>query len=128
MERALAASLEHERRAKMVLVGPHRDDLLFSCGGRPASLALSRGQKRRVVMAVILAAGQLIEEKLRTKPILILDDIAAELDAEGRELMGSALVRTGWQVFASAAGASFAPLGETSGGAVWRVQAGRITG
>jgi DNA replication and repair protein RecF len=74
-------------------------------------------------MAAILAAGRLIEEKLRIKPILILDDIAAELDAEGRELMGQALVKTGWQVFASAAGV---PFGKTSGGVVWRVQAGKI--
>jgi DNA replication and repair protein RecF len=123
MERALAASAERERRAKTVLVGPHRDDLLFSCRGRSASSALSRGQKRRVVMAMILAAGRLIEERLRLKPILILDDITAELDEEGRELMGLALAGTGWQVFASAAGA---PFGKTSGGVIWHVQAGKI--
>jgi DNA replication and repair protein RecF len=116
MEKALNASLERERHARMVLVGPHRDDLLFTCLGRPASLALSRGQKRRVVMAVILAAGRLIEEKLRLKPILILDDITAELDTEGRELTGAALAETGWQVFATAAdtgepGKNSAPFG-----------------
>jgi DNA replication and repair protein RecF len=122
MEEALAASLERERHAGMVLVGPHRDDLIFSCRGRSASLALSRGQKRRVVMAAILAAGCLIEEKLRLKPILILDDVTAELDAEGRELTGQALTGTDWQVFASAAGAD-APF---KGGSLLRVQDGRI--
>ncbi|MDR2176193.1 MAG: DNA replication and repair protein RecF [Synergistaceae bacterium] len=125
MGRALAASLERERRAGTVLVGPHRDDLLFSCGERPASLALSRGQKRRVVMAAILAAGRLIEGTLRLKPILILDDIAAELDAEGRERMGLALAGTGWQVFASAADLSSAPSGAAAG-ALWHIRSGRI--
>jgi DNA replication and repair protein RecF len=126
MERALAASLERERRAGMVLVGPHRDDLFFFCRGRPASLALSRGQKRRVVMAAILAAGRLIEWKLRLKPILILDDVAAELDAEGRELAGLAFAGTGWQVFAAAADTSAAPFAGNAGSALWHVRAGRI--
>jgi DNA replication and repair protein RecF len=121
LEEALTASLEHERHAKTVLVGPHRDDLFFSCLGRPASAVLSRGQKRRVVMASILAAGRLIEEKLRLKPILILDDVAAELDAKGRELMGSALAGTGWQVFASAAGVEV-----SFGGEFWHIRDGRI--
>jgi DNA replication and repair protein RecF len=127
MEKALAASLERERHAGTVLVGPHRDDLIFSCRGRPASSALSRGQKRRVVVAAILAAGRLVEEKLRLKPILILDDVTAELDAEGRELTSLALTGIGWQVFASAAGAD-SPFNDTlfSNGALWRVQAGRV--
>ena len=47
--------LERERHARAPLVGPHRDDLLFLCLGRPAALSLSRGQKRRVVAAAILA-------------------------------------------------------------------------
>jgi DNA replication and repair protein RecF len=127
MEKALAASLERERHARTVLVGPHRDDLLFSCSERSASAALSRGQKRRVVMAAILAAGRLIEEKLRLKPILILDDVAAELDPEGRNLVGLALAESGWQIFASAAGTE-APFGDVPCSAIWRVRAGKIEG
>jgi len=121
---ALDAGLERERRAGVVLAGPHRDDLLFSCLGRPAALALSRGQKRRVVMAVILAAGRMIETKLRVKPILILDDAAAELDSNGRSLMGRALAATGWQVFASGVEDPF----QTPDSAVWHVQDGKISG
>jgi DNA replication and repair protein RecF len=96
---ALQASLERERYARMPLVGPHRDDLLFSCMGRPAALSLSRGQKRRAVVATILAAGHVIRSQMRVSPILLLDDVAAELDAEGRRLMGRAFAATGWQVF-----------------------------
>ncbi len=91
--------LERERHARVPLVGPHRDDLMFCCLGRPAALSLSRGQKRRVVAAAILAAGRLIESWMRIRPILLLDDIAAELDADGRRMMGRALSATGWQVF-----------------------------
>jgi DNA replication and repair protein RecF len=127
MAAALEASLERERQAASVLVGPHRDDLLFSCLGRPASHALSRGQKRRLVVAAILASGLLIEAKLRTKPILLLDDVAAELDAEGRELMGRALVDTGWQVFATGVEDPFdsdkIPGKDKT---LWRIQAGEV--
>ena len=121
---ALDAGLERERRAGLVLAGPHRDDLTFSCLGRPAALALSRGQKRRVVMAVILAAGRLVEAKLRVKPILILDDVAAELDADGKSLMGQALSATGWQVFAAGTENPF----QTAGSTIWQVSDGKITG
>jgi DNA replication and repair protein RecF len=122
MAAAMEAGLERERQAGSVLVGPHRDDLLFSCLGRPASHALSRGQKRRLVVAAILASGLLIEAKLRMKPILLLDDVAAELDAEGRELMGRALAATGWQVFATGAEDPFVTVPKT----LWRVQEGDI--
>ena len=121
---ALDADMERERRAGLVLAGPHRDDLMFSCLGRSAALALSRGQKRRVVMAIILAAGRLVEAKLRLKPILILDDVAAELDADGRSLMGQALVETGWQVFATGASAE-SPF-RTADSAIWHIRDGKI--
>ena len=92
-------TLERERHTRVPPVWPHRDDLIFMCLGRPATLSLSRGQKRRVVAAAILAAGRLIEARMRIRPILLLDDIAAELDADGRRMMGTALGATGWQVF-----------------------------
>jgi DNA replication and repair protein RecF len=125
MTAALEAGLERERQAGSVLVGPHRDDLLFSCLGRPASQALSRGQKRRLVVATILASGLLIESKLRTKPILLLDDVAAELDAEGRELMARALADTGWQVFVTGVEDPFDTIPDPDK-TLWRVREGEV--
>ncbi|MDR1377887.1 MAG: DNA replication and repair protein RecF [Synergistaceae bacterium] len=122
MAAALEANSEREQHAGMVLVGPHRDDLNFFCLERPAALVLSRGQKRRVVVGLILAAGRLVESRLRLKPILLLDDVAAELDAEGRALMGCAFAGTGWQVFATGVEDHF----QVPGSALWRVQEGVI--
>ena len=136
MAAALEASAERERGAGRVLVGPHLDDLLFTCripakgnepgddSERPAASALSRGQKRRVVVAAILAAGHLIETRLRLKPILLLDDVAAELDAEGKELMGQALAATGWQVFVTGVEDPF----KIPGSAAWQISEGDIQG
>jgi DNA replication and repair protein RecF len=125
LARAFEEGLERERHAGVVLAGPHRDDLLFSCGGRAAVLSLSRGQKRRVVTAVLLAAGRLVEAKLRLKPALLLDDVAAELDKDGRERIGRALLAAGWQVFVTGAENPFDGL-SASECAVWNVRAGSI--
>ena len=96
---ALEERAERERFALRPLVGPGHDDLEMTVSGRPAAEALSRGQKRRLVLSLILRAGRLIEAHLRRKPVLFFDDLAAELDAEGRQSAGVALLSTGWQVF-----------------------------
>jgi len=126
---ALDAGLERERHAGLVLVGPHRDDLVFSCLGRPAVQALSRGQKRRVAMAAVIAAGRIVEAKLRVKPILILDDVTAELDADGKAIIGHTLAATGWQVFASGVEDPFrtTEAAEAAKYAIWRVCGGKIS-
>ena len=69
------------------------------CLGRPASAALSRGQKRRLVVSLILIAGRFVGTYLRAQPVLLLDDLGAELDEAGRREAGSTLLGTGWQVF-----------------------------
>ena len=100
---ALKDTLERETHAMRPLVGPGRDDVEISVNiagnSRPASECLSRGQKRRLVLSLILTAGRLIESRLRKKPVLLFDDLAAELDAENRKLAGKLLSETGWQVF-----------------------------
>ena len=97
--RALEETSERERYAQRPLVGPNRDDLEITSFGRPAAEALSRGQKRRLVLSLILRAGRLIELQLRRKPVLLFDDLAAELDAAARQEAGTALLSTGWQIF-----------------------------
>ncbi|MBR0185168.1 MAG: hypothetical protein IJQ24_03985, partial [Synergistaceae bacterium] len=75
---------------------------------RPASESLSRGQKRRLILYIILTSGRLIEERLKRKPVLLLDDLTAELDAEGREWTYNQLKATGWQAFITAPEKPFA--------------------
>lgn len=96
---ALEATAEREAHACRPLVGPHRDDLILSCLDRLACAALSRGQKRRLVVSLILMAGRFVERYLRVRPILLFDDLGAELDETGRSDAGAVLLNTGWQVF-----------------------------
>jgi DNA replication and repair protein RecF len=102
---------ERETKAKIPFVGPHRDDILISirnCKGNnfneslPADV-LSRGQKRRAVLSIILASGRILERKLKRKPLFLLDEVFSELDEEARQIVADALFNTGWQIFAASA-------------------------
>ena len=62
------------------LVGPHRDDISFTINNTPARQYGSQGQQRTLVLALKLAELQLIEEVVGEPPLLLLDDVLAELD------------------------------------------------
>jgi DNA replication and repair protein RecF len=70
----------------------------------------------------MLAAGKAVEARLRRKPLILLDEVASELDREGRESTVASLGRTGWQVVAAAAEM---PGGEWSGSR-WKVEDGAV--
>ena len=86
--RAIAAEISRrapeERRRAVTLVGPHRDDVVFSVGGRDARSFASQGQQRTAALAWKLAEVSVIEDVLRRRPVLLLDDVMSELDAERR--------------------------------------------
>lgn len=62
------------------LVGPHRDDIGFFINDKDATKYASQGQQRTVVLALKLAELNLIKDKSNYNPILLLDDVLAELD------------------------------------------------
>lgn len=73
--RAIAES--HQRTS---LVGPHRDDIEFVIDQTPARQYGSQGQQRTLVLALKLAELELIEAVVGEPPLLLLDDVLAELD------------------------------------------------
>jgi DNA replication and repair protein RecF len=62
------------------LVGPHRDEVNLTINATPARQYGSQGQQRTLVLALKLAELQLIEEVIGEPPLLLLDDVLAELD------------------------------------------------
>jgi DNA replication and repair protein RecF len=62
------------------LVGPHRDEVELIINDTPARQYGSQGQQRTLVLALKLAELQLIEEVIGEPPLLLLDDVLAELD------------------------------------------------
>ncbi|WP_198469098.1 DNA replication/repair protein RecF [Acetomicrobium sp. S15 = DSM 107314] len=111
-----------EQRGGVPLVGPQRDDLAINVLGRPAKY-LSRGHKKRVAISLMIAASRVLEKRLRRSPLLLLDEVASELDEEGRDILFRYLLEAKWQVFAATAS------GPIQGwpGAVWCVDDGKVS-
>ncbi|WP_139651387.1 DNA replication/repair protein RecF [Raoultibacter phocaeensis] len=84
LEAALAARREEERRRRHAVIGPHADHVEFFIGGKNARVYGSQGQQRSIVLSFKLAEVSLIQDMLDQKPVLLLDDVMSELDAERR--------------------------------------------
>ena len=69
-----------EQHHGTTLVGPHRDEVEFTINQTPARSYGSQGQQRTLVLALKLAELKLIEEVVGEPPLLLLDDVLAELD------------------------------------------------
>ena len=76
-DRSCALLAEKERFSGTPLVGPHRDDLIMSCDDRLAPEILSRGQRRRAAMSLIMAAASAVQERYRAAPVLLLDEVTS---------------------------------------------------
>lgn len=79
---ALAAQSEAEIRRRTTLVGPHRDDLRLAVDGKPLAAFGSQGQHRTAVLALKVAEYDVMRARSGEAPILLLDDVLSELDAE----------------------------------------------
>jgi len=89
LEAALARRRDAELKRGVCLVGPHRDDLELNLGDQPAKGFASHGESWSMALALRLAAYEL----LRTdggEPVLILDDVFAELDNSRRRALAAA--------------------------------------
>ncbi|HYP73881.1 MAG TPA: DNA replication/repair protein RecF [Microbacterium sp.] len=101
------AALEAKRPAELergiTLVGPHRDDLLLRVRGLPVKGYASHGESWSIALALRLASAQLLRAQSQLgDPVLILDDVFAELDADRRARL-SGLVTDYEQVVVTAA-------------------------
>jgi DNA replication and repair protein RecF len=105
---ALVRSKEMERG--ITLVGPHRDDLLLLLGPLPAKGYISHGESWSYALALKLASASLIRKDARAgDPILILDDVFAELDSTRRSRLAQ-LISHNEQVIITAAVAEDVPI------------------
>ncbi|GAB6900021.1 DNA replication/repair protein RecF [Kineosporia succinea] len=126
-------AMEEQRTAEIErgtsLVGPHRDDLLLSLGGLPAKGYASHGESWSFALALRLSSYDLLrgDGDESAEPVLILDDVFAELDAGRRERLAE-MVAGAEQVLVTAAVADDVPKALSGGrvdvvkGSVTRVQ------
>jgi DNA replication and repair protein RecF len=120
---ALAGVRDQEVDRGVTLVGPHRDELLLTLGDLPAKGYASHGESWSFALALRLAAYDLLRAD-GGEPVLILDDVFAELDDSRREQLAE-LVAAAEQVLVTAAFAGDVPAALS--GARYDVAGGRVT-
>jgi DNA replication and repair protein RecF len=109
---ALAANRQSDAQAGGALIGPHRSDLAVTLAekGIPADLA-STGEQKALLISILLAHTKLQRAVRGEPPLLLLDEIAAHLDASRRAALFEALLRLDSQAWLTGTDeALFAPL------------------
>jgi DNA replication and repair protein RecF len=95
----LRANRARDARRGAATLGPHRDDLALTLGGRPARGLASQGQHRAIVLALKASEVEVISGARGTRPILLLDDVSSELDRRRTAALFAFLQRHDGQVF-----------------------------
>lgn len=121
----LAGVREQEIERGVNLVGPHRDDLVLGLGEMPAKGYASHGESWSFALGLRLAAFELLRNDLGDDPVLVLDDVFAELDSGRRERL-AAMIADCEQVLITAAVPADVP--ESLAGRTHMVTLGEVSG
>ena len=81
----LDARRADERTRQTSLVGPHRDDVVMALNGLDTRIYASQGQLRSVALSVKLSTFSWLSQETGVRPVILLDDVLSELDAERRQ-------------------------------------------
>ena len=109
-----AAGRSADMRAGRTLTGPHRTDLsaIYEAKGVEAKLC-STGEQKALLVSLVLASARALTAKSGAPPILLLDEVAAHLDADRRAALFDEVVALGAQAWMTGAGAElFESLGD----------------
>ena len=113
LRRRLALGRRADAEAGRALAGPHRSDLVVRHRAKAMPAALcSTGEQKALLVALILAAARLLKLQRGAAPLLLLDEIAAHLDAERRAALFDEIEALGAQAWMTGTDAElFAALG-----------------
>ncbi|OFX17793.1 MAG: hypothetical protein A2Z18_08375 [Armatimonadetes bacterium RBG_16_58_9] len=122
----LAARREMDITRGSTSVGPHRDDLLLGVNGLPAREFGSQGQHRTMAIALKLAEIDLMFESVGEAPVVLLDDVMAELDKDRRRRIAE-LTSNRCQTIMTTANLGDISEAAIAAARVYDVEGGRVT-
>ncbi len=123
--RALPVLRGEEIGRGITVVGPHRDDLVFAIGGKEAAAYGSRGQQRTAALSLKMAEMRLMTQATGERPILLLDDVASELDRQRCQQLID-IVHASDQVLITTTEMDDLPAELCAEAQAWYVQAGTV--
>jgi len=110
LSEALEKHAKHDIQQGFTLSGPHRTDVVVTMEGEPVINRLSRGQQKLLVLGLIVAQSTLFSKGNDSRGMLLVDDLAAELDEEARTAVMMLLGNLETQVFVTALPGSKLPI------------------
>ncbi|APZ41684.1 DNA replication/repair protein RecF [Acidihalobacter ferrooxydans] len=122
----LLAEREYARRQGYTLVGPQRADLVIKTNGERIVSRFSRGQIKRATVAFELAQIEIFEQGTGRRPVLLVDDMPSELDANARELLMHIFSSASRQCFITASTSNELRMSDDAEHCVFHVEHGRI--
>lgn len=125
LKRKLLATRSEDIARGSTATGPHRDEIRFIASGIDVGTYGSRGQARTVVLALKLAEMEWMQAKTGEWPILLLDEVLAELDVNRRRDLLARLARAEQCVMTTTDVGLF-PVEFVERAVVWQVKAGQV--
>lgn len=122
---ALRDSSKRDQLLGQTQIGPHRADLVVQANGKRAQEAISRGQEKVLAATLLLAQASLYREQTGQSCTLLVDDLAAELDAEHMDRLLKKIKEVGNQVIMTTI--ESLPIRESKGTAVFHVKQGNCS-
>ena len=121
---ALQEATATDRARGFTGIGPHRADLRFSTDGAPVQQVLSRGEGKLFVVGLVLAQGKFLEDLQGRQPIVLVDELASELDEDSRRRFFAQLRALGGQTFVTTVSGDLAETADWEGLRVFHVERG----
>ena len=126
LQDALHATRQRDLQRGFTCTGPHRAELVFKVDGKHADNYVSRGQQKMLVFALLLSQVQLFTNIMQQHCVILLDDLAAELDLCHQQRVLQSFQQLFAQVFITAIDRSVIPLDEYQQAKVFHVEHGCI--
>ncbi len=96
---ALALNVSQEAASGITLIGPHKAEIEIQVGGSGVARTASRGQIKAIVISIVAALSKYVFQAIGVRPIMLVDDFAAELDDSMSSLVLQMMNSTNSQVF-----------------------------
>lgn len=102
LRKQLEQQRTNDRRAGHTREGPHRHDVCFQLNGYPAGKTLSRGEGKQFLLFLLIAQARVLVHTRKQYPIVLIDDLPAELDRGTCSRVFNLLARQPGQIFVTA--------------------------